>query len=82
MWVPARGGPAGGVVCNGALDVPANRVPAPPIHTPPPLQAMPYELRALEAALLVLVKILQHEVAALESTTLPGAPRALWLCGK
>lgn len=39
-------------------------------------QAMPYELRALEAALLVLVKILQHEVAALESTTLPGeAPR-------
>ncbi len=36
------------------------------------LQAMPYELRALEAALLVLVRILQHETAALESTTLPG----------
>ncbi|KAI7836466.1 hypothetical protein COHA_009683 [Chlorella ohadii] len=39
------------------------------------MEAMPYELRALEAALLVLVRILQHETAALESTTLPVLAR-------
>ncbi|PRW50815.1 magnesium transporter MRS2-I-like [Chlorella sorokiniana] len=39
------------------------------------MEAMPYELRALEAALLVLVKILQHEVAALEKMTFPVLAR-------
>ena len=33
---------------------------------------MPFELRALEAALLTVVKILEHEVAALEGGTHPG----------
>jgi hypothetical protein len=39
-----------------------------------PLQALPYELRALEAALLMVLKILQHEVQHLESVTHPGTP--------
>ena len=37
------------------------------------MEALPYELRALEAALLMVLQVLQHEVAYLESVTHPGA---------
>ncbi|KAL4443349.1 hypothetical protein ABPG75_011086 [Micractinium tetrahymenae] len=39
------------------------------------MEAMPYELRALEAALLTVVKILDHEVATLEASTFPVLAR-------
>lgn len=37
---------------------------------------MPYELRALEAALLTVVKILDQQVSSLEAMTFPGARSA------
>lgn len=36
------------------------------------MQSLPYELRALEAALAVMVKILEREVRALEDALAPG----------
>ena len=33
---------------------------------------MPYELRALEAALMIVVKILDYETTTMESVTYPG----------
>lgn len=52
--------------------------PTPPLFSP--AQALPYELRALEAALLAVTQILQQEVAALEGTTHPGEPSAALYC--
>lgn len=46
-----------------------------------PSQTMPYELRALEAALLEVVRILEREVAALEGMTHPGAALVGWAAG-
>ena len=68
----------GGVPLRGCrcLRYAARRVPDPARRRWParPLpQTLPFELRALEAALLVVTQILAHEVAALESTTHPGA---------
>lgn len=51
----------------------APHLPTPHCHRP---QAMPYELRALEAALMTVVKILDQEVATLEAMTFPGAERS------
>lgn len=49
-----------------------SRTPVPPPSLLPRPQALPYELRALEAALLAVTQILHQEVAALEGTTHPG----------
>ena len=64
------GAPGGGGGClHGSASVASSLEDA---HELSHLQGLPFELRAVEAALLAMVTVLGREVAALEAATNPG----------